>query len=64
MRFAFPARLADIDKFQVHLMHERSGLQRVLFSLAPDEGGGHAAKFPINVRGERLKRGVVAIGPV
>jgi hypothetical protein len=45
MRFAFPARLGDIDQFQVDLVCQRGGLQRMLFALAPDEGAGHAAKF-------------------
>ena len=64
MRFAFPARLPDIDQFKVDLMHEFGGLQPVLLSLAPGERGGHATKFPVNVRGERVERGFVTVGPV
>ncbi len=64
MRFALPARLPDIDQFEIDLMHERGGLQGVLLSLPPGERGGHATKFAVNVRGERVERGFVTIGPV
>ena len=64
MRFAFPARLPDIDQLKVDLVHKRGGLQGVLFSLAPGERGGHATKFPVNVGGERVERGFVTIRPV
>jgi len=46
MRFAFPARLADIDQFQVDLVHQRGGLQRMLFALAPDEGAISCREAP------------------
>ena len=64
MRFAFPARLTDIHQFQVDLVHKRGRLQRVLFSLSPCERGGHATKFPVNVRSKRVERSFVPIGPV
>src|SRR5580704_3856296 len=64
VRFIFPVRFTDIDQFQVDLVDERGGLQRVLFALAPDEGSGHSAEFPVNPWGQRVKSGIVASDPI
>jgi hypothetical protein len=53
-----------VDEPEVHLMNERSRLQSVLRSFAPQLAGGYTAEFPINERQQLIACANVAASPI
>jgi hypothetical protein len=55
--------LGDVDEFEVRLVHQRGGLQRVSGALVPQVVSCDAPQGAINVRRQPLQRVSVSLGP-